>query len=80
MMMELLVSLDFACCGCGRPVGVTLKCGGKGLAGGAAGAVAAADVPCPACGRENRVFFEPSGTLRSVRPAGRRGLPNPSAN
>jgi hypothetical protein len=78
--MELLMSLDFACCGCGRTVNVTLKCEGKGLSGGAARAVAAVDVRCPTCGQDNRLFFEPGGVLRKVRPAGRRGLPTPSAN
>jgi hypothetical protein len=77
--MELLVSLDFACCGCGRPVAVTLKCKGAGLSGGAARAVAAVDVPCPSCGADNRVFFQPTGELRKVRPAWRR-RPTPSAN
>ena len=33
-MIELQVELDFACCNCGSDVSVTLKCAGKGLAGG----------------------------------------------
>ena len=66
-MMELEVVLDFACCNCERPVGVTLKCAGKGLAGGAR-TVAAVPVPCPTCGQMNQLFFEPGGTVRDVVP------------
>jgi hypothetical protein len=66
-MTEVKVVLDFACCHCERPVGVTLLCAGKGLAAGAR-TVAAARVPCPYCGQVNEVLFEPSGTVRDVRP------------
>jgi hypothetical protein len=80
-MQEILVTLDFTCCGCGKPVGVTLQCKGKGLASDAAGTVAAVNVPCPTCGQVNELFFEPRGRVRSVRPyPTARPLPQPSLN
>jgi phage FluMu protein Com len=80
-MHVLLVSLDFTCCGCREPVGVTLQCKGKGLAGEAAETVAAVNVPCPTCGQVNQLFFEPRGRVRSVRPVPTaRPLPVPSLN
>jgi hypothetical protein len=66
-MMELKVTLDFDCYYCGHPVGVTLVCEGKGLAAGLR-TVASVNVPCPTCGDINRLFFEPSGRVRSVQP------------
>src|SRR4029077_18759590 len=44
--MELEVSLQFECCQCNQPVGVTLKCEGTGLLGGCR-TVAAVKIPCP---------------------------------
>jgi hypothetical protein len=67
IMTELLVSMDFICCVCGQDVGITVKCEGKGLAAGRQ-AVAAVNIPCPHCQTVNRVSFEPSGTVRTVRP------------
>jgi hypothetical protein len=80
IMMELKVTLDFACCTCTRPVGVTLKCEGKGLAAGST-AVAAVLVPCPNCAAINQLYFEPSGTVRAVAPYRiTRQMPVPSLN
>jgi len=79
-MTEMLVDLDFACCKCGESVGVTLKCEGKGLLGGAH-SVAAVKVPCPTCCNVNELYFEPSGAVRAVRPSRPLwGLPEPSLN
>jgi hypothetical protein len=78
-MTEVQLSLDFACCACSGNVNVTLKCAGKGLAGGAH-AVAAASVPCPECCAVNQILFEPCGTVRAVRPLRAWGLPEPSLN
>jgi len=79
-MIEMLVDLDFACCNCGAFVGVKLKCAGKGLKGGGH-TVAAVKVPCPTCCSVNELCFEPSGTVRAVRPCrAPRGLPEPSLN
>jgi phage FluMu protein Com len=79
-MMELKVDLDFVCCTCGCEMGVTLKCAGKGLAGGAH-SVAAVKVPCPTCGSINQLYFEPSGTIHAVSPCqGPRQVPEPSVN
>jgi hypothetical protein len=81
VMMELHVTLDFACCDCEEPVNVTVHCTGKGLGSEAGHTVAAVNVPCPTCGQVNQLFFEPNGTVRSVRPyVGRRPLPEPSVN
>ncbi len=66
-MMELKVILDFACCRCNESVSVTVKCSGKGLAGGSR-TVAAVTVPCPTCSQINQLYFEPSGTVRAVAP------------
>ena len=64
--MELRVSLEFACCGCGRPVSVTVQCAGLG---DDPSAVARVHVPCPCgCGTVNQLEFEPSGTVRQVTP------------
>jgi hypothetical protein len=78
--MELKVILDFACCTCARPVSVTVKCTGQGLAAGPR-TVATVNVPCPNCGGVNELYFEPSGRLHAVAPhAGARQLPEPSVN
>ncbi len=66
-MMELNVSLDFECASCNYPVGVTLKCEGKGLAAGLR-TVAAVNVQCPTCATVNQLYFEPSGRVRGVSP------------
>jgi hypothetical protein len=63
-MMELLVTLEFACCTCEQSVRVTVKCAGKKLPAG----VASVAVPCPSCGHVNQLSFEPNGTVRSVEP------------
>jgi hypothetical protein len=79
-MMELKVSLDFACCGCSQAVSVTLQCSGAGLASGAR-PLAAVNVPCPTCGAVNCVEFEPGGALHAVTPyATRRLIIEPSIN
>ncbi len=79
-MLELELTLDFACCACGQSVSVLVKCAGKGLAAGPR-VVAAVSVPCPGCGVVNRLTFEPNGTVRSVTPyADPRALPEPSVN
>jgi len=64
-MIEVEVTLRFACCVCDEPVSVTVKCKGKGLAAGPR-TVAAVNVPCPNCGLVNQLSFAPSGTVRSV--------------
>jgi len=66
-MMEVELSLGFACCICDHPVSVTVKCSGKGLAVGSR-PLAAVNVPCPNCGLVNQLSFEPNGTVRSVAP------------
>jgi phage FluMu protein Com len=78
-MMEVQVTLDFACSGCRHLVGVTVKCAGKGLWDGAR-TVAAVKVPCPTCGIVNQLYFEPNGTVRAVAPDGLRLRPEPSLN
>jgi len=80
-MPELQVCLDFSCCLCDRPVGVTLKCAGSGLLGGLR-SVAAVQVPCPNCNSVNQVYFEPCGIVRDVVPSSTRGRPalEPSIN
>jgi hypothetical protein len=79
-MMEVEVTLDFACCACRRPVNVLVKCSGNGLADGPR-VIAAVNVPCPSCGLVNHLSFQPNGTVRSVSPyKSPRPLPEPSMN
>jgi len=80
MMMELKVSLEFDCCNCTQPVGVTLKCQGKGLMTGHR-SVATVKIPCPGCHAMNQLFFEPSGVVRAVSPCNYSlRVPEPSLN
>jgi len=80
-MMELNVTLAFACCGCEEPVTVKVQCSGKGPWHEADGALASVNVPCPTCGQVNLLMFEPSGRVRSVHPYRCfRVLPEPSVN
>ncbi len=77
-MMELKLTLDFACCGCEENVVVTVECRGEMLRDRELPAVR---VPCPTCGAINQLSFETNGTVRSVRPAVcYRPLPEPSVN
>jgi len=79
--MELNVTLDFACCCCEEPVKVTVQCSGQGLKQAPHSPLAAVNVPCPACGQVNKLLFEPSGRVRSVRPYTCFGVvPEPSVN
>jgi len=81
VMMELNVTLEFACCTCEQPVSVTVQCSGKGLMQEAGGTLAAVNVPCPTCGQINLLFFEPSGRVLTVRPyTCFRVMPEPSVN
>jgi len=82
VMMELNVTLEFACCGCEQPVSVTVQCSGQGSAfRPGKGGLAAVNIPCPSCAEINQLFFEPSGRVRSVRPyTCIRLVPEPSVN
>jgi hypothetical protein len=82
VMMELNVTLEFACCGCEQSVGVTVQCSGKGTSlWEVEGALATVKVPCPTCGQVNQLFFEPSGRVHSVRLYSCiRLVPEPSVN
>lgn len=80
-MMELNVTLEFACCCCEQPVSVTVHCSGEGLGRKEGDPLAAVNVPCPTCGQLNQLFFDPTGTVRSVRPyTCIRVVPEPSVN
>jgi hypothetical protein len=77
-MLALELRLDFACCVCGKPVGVTLRCEGKGLADNP---LAAVKIPCPTCGDNNLIYFTPDGTLHRVtRERTYCRIPEPSSN
>jgi hypothetical protein len=79
-MTELLLTLDFACYGCGESVSVTVKCKGKGLTANAR-VVTTVIVPCPTCSSVNQLFFEPNGTIHAINPfRNPRPLPEPSLN
>ena len=66
-MREVQLTLDFACCHCGEPVGVTVECSGKGL-DGPERLVAAVSIPCPDCQRINQLYFDAGGTVHAVEP------------
>ena len=78
-MRELTIDLDFTCCLCQNPLGVTLQCGGKGMYQGGIASVA---IPCPSCGDMNEIYFTPlDGSLHGVRPARKfKLIPEPSLN
>jgi hypothetical protein len=80
-MTESQVTIGFSCYYCEEPVSVTVLCQRKGDGAESFGGVATVNVPCPTCGEVNQVFFEPSGSLRGVRPyRPRLRLPVPSVN
>ena len=79
-MMELEVTLEFACCICEQPVGVTVRCEGDALWANTR-AVGKVIVPCPNCSHLILLAFDPSGDIRGVTPyLAPRGLPEPSWN
>jgi hypothetical protein len=79
-MMELEVTLDFPCCMCEQPVGVTVKCEGTAL-WEEAKAVGKVVVPCPNCSHLMQIAVDARGELREVKPyVAPRGLPEPCWN
>ncbi len=80
IMMELQMTLEFACCVCSDPVSVTVKCEGKGL-WQTGRAVATVSVPCPNCHQVNQVSFDRDGVVMDVGLCrALRLLPEPSLN
>jgi hypothetical protein len=78
--MEPRLTLEFACCCCDGLVSVTVTCRDQGSSVPSE-RLAAVNVPCPNCGEVNQLFFEPDGSMQSVRPLPvRRLLPVPSVN
>jgi len=72
-MMELNVTLEFACGECEQTVTVTVQCQGEALTQGGREARAAVNVPCPNCGLVNNLVFDacgqgPFGKVHQVRP------------
>jgi phage FluMu protein Com len=81
-MLELEVILEFACCECGDPTGVTVKWAGKSP-GADKKAAASVKIPCPKCQSINQILFSPDdGTLLHVTAADkpRYLIPVPSCN
>jgi hypothetical protein len=79
-MFDYRVALEFDCCDCGQPVGLTVQCSRKGPVQDGEATTARVRVPCPTCGGINEVFFEPDGTVRCVRPHAGFRSPAPSVN
>jgi len=83
-MMELTVTLEFACCHCEESVSATLHCTGKGLQPrNGSTPVAAVAVVCPHCERDVQVVFEPvSAAVHAVGRVGEQvcAWPMPSVN
>jgi len=78
-MTELLVSLDFACRVCRRPVQLVLKCEGAVLAL-TTKVLADVTVACPHCDMKIDVTFDPDGTVYDVARHVAARLPQPSLN
>ena len=81
-VMEVRVTLDFACCHCQNPVKVTVQCSGA-IPPDTDGTrlVASVSVPCPDCKRISQLYFDPSGTVHAVEPyRAPRPMPEPSVN
>lgn len=79
-MLELEVLLDYMCCVCQHPVGVTLKCEGQRL-DQELNTVTSIKIPCPTCGGNNEVTFTPGGQLVRVAPEAKAyAIPEPSCN
>ena len=80
-MMELEVTLEFPCCICEQPVGLTVKCEGDALRDKTR-SVGKVIVPCPNCSHLIHLSFQPnSGKVCGVVPyRAPRGLPEPSLN
>jgi len=66
-MMELNVTLAFACRSCEEGVTVTVQCQGEALTQGGRERLAAVNVPCPHCGQINHLVFDPCGRVHNVR-------------
>jgi hypothetical protein len=66
-MMELNVTLEFACGECEQNVTVTVQCQGEALTQGGREARAAVNVPCPNCGLVNNLLFDACGRVHTVR-------------
>jgi len=71
-MMELNVTLAFACSECQQNVTVTVQCEGEALTQGGRETQAAVNVPCPNCGLVNNLLFDasaegPFGKVYQVR-------------
>jgi hypothetical protein len=77
--MDLQLTLTFACCRCQHSITATLAC--KGAEPGD-DRLAAVNVPCPTCGQDCQLLFEPlSGAIHSVRPyQPSQPIPEPSRN
>jgi hypothetical protein len=80
-MLDLEVVLDFACCACGDPVGLTVKCTGKSLGVGK-NEVAPVSIPCPGCQVINHVLFSPDdgNVIHVFAEKPRYMIPKPSYN
>ena len=81
-LMEVRVTLEFACCHCHQTVRVTVQCSGAIPANpDATRLVASVSVPCPDCQRISQLYFDPGGTVHAVEPyRPPRPLPEPSLN
>lgn len=56
-MLQLELVLEFCCCQCERPLEVTIRCEGEGLA--EQDAKAMFPLYCPHCNEKNHVIFTP---------------------
>lgn len=67
-MMDVRLTLDFACCHCESPVSATVQCRGKWPWNDPSRPRMGVVIPCPDCQRVCRVAFDPGGTVHAVEP------------
>jgi phage FluMu protein Com len=81
-MLDLEVILEFSCCSCGDPLGVTVKCASQNL-DSYKNQAASVKVPCPNCKEINQAIFSPDdGALIhvAISDKSRYMIPVPSLN
>jgi hypothetical protein len=78
-MLSLLVSLKFACTGCGDPIDVAVQCESQDALDDNAGGII--KIPCPACSVKSQLIFTADGSIHAVtRARTYEKFPEPSLN
>lgn len=67
-MLDVRLTLDFACCHCHEPLSVTVECRGPLPSNEPSRLRLTVAIPCPYCQRICQLYFDPSGTVHAVEP------------